>query len=478
MKRLSKILGLLLIPFLFSFCKRTHNVEVWVTNSDGSKQLEQVQSTRMRTAEQKVIADSAFVIDIDIDTKYQIMIGFGGAICDNSAYVFDNYLQRESVNSLFEELFSSKGIRLNYLRMIMGSTDNSFDWYTYDDMPDGYTDENMEHFSMKKDEDVIPYFQLAKQINSELMILGSPCSPPAWMKTSKNLFSGSVKPQYYPALTRYFVKYIGTMKRDYNLDVEAITIQNEPLYEKYVPEPRYPNMYMPAEEQRDFIKGFLGPVFKENNIDTKIVIFDHNWDLNDYPLTVLADSVALQYVSATGFHCYGGGPELMKSIHEKYPEKDIYHTECSLGGWGSQDMSGIMTWLVGEVFIGNIENYTSVVLLWYMATDEKSGPVTNGCPSCRGFVTINSQTGEITRNPEYYLTGHFSKFVNKGAVRVKSTNYREHSLRNVAFVNPDGSKVVVALNSSEKWRLLALRDKEKMFTYRIEPHSTVTFKWE
>jgi glucosylceramidase len=404
------------------------------------------------------------------------MYGFGGAICDNSAYVFDNYLTEEARKELFNKLFGSEGIRLNYLRMIMGSTDNSFEWYTYDDMPEGETDENMEHFSMEKDEfDVIPYFQRAKIVNPDLMILGSPCSPPAWMKTSKHLFTGSVEPHYYPALAKYFVKYIQTMEKCYGLPVEAITIQNEPLYEQYVPNPLYPNMLMKAKDQATFIKTALGPAFERDGITTKIISFDHNWDLWEYGRTILDDPDARKYVAGTGFHCYGGGPEQMKNVYEKYPEKEIYHTECSLGGWGDQNFPDIMKWLVGEIFMGNIENYIGAVLLWYLSTDENSGPVTNGCPSCRGFVTVDSKTGAITYNPEYYFSGHFSKFVDKGAYRIFSTDTKKEEIRNVAFMNPDGSKVLVVLNSSPHDKTIEVRNGDEQFFYVQPAQSTATY---
>ncbi|MDR2563451.1 MAG: hypothetical protein LBC98_05845 [Prevotellaceae bacterium] len=423
-------------------------------------------------------AENTVLIKIDTDLRFQKMTGFGGAICDNSAFVFDKYLSEEDKNSLFVKLFGNEGIRLNYLRMIMGSTDNSFEWYTYDDMPEQQSDENMEHFSMEKDEkDVIPYFQRAKAVNPELMILGSPCSPPAWMKTSKHLFTGSVEPQYYHALAKYFTEYVKTMKNKYGLPVEAITIQNEPLYEQFVPEPRYPNMLMTAVEQAEFIKTALGPAFRKDSISTKIIIFDHNWDLWQYPLTVLDQPEAREYIAGTGFHCYGGSPDSMKYIYEKYPDKEIHHTECSLGGWGAQDFIGIMNWLVGQVFIGNIENYTSTVLLWYLSTDEHSGPITSGCPSCRGFVTVNSQTGEITYNPEYFLSGHFSKFVDKGAYRIHSSDVKHSEISNVAFVNPDGSRVLVSLNHANHDKKIEIEEAGRRFQYLQPANSTITFKW-
>ncbi|MDR1936868.1 MAG: hypothetical protein LBQ73_00030 [Tannerellaceae bacterium] len=463
-------------------CRFAHSparIEMWLTKGDESVKLQPIDKMyeeEMLTGMENTIP---VVIHLDDTLRYQKMIGFGGAICDNSAYVFDHYLKEEDKIPLFKQLFGEEGIRLNYMRMIMGSTDNSFDWYTYDDMPEGMTDEKMEHFTMAKDEwDVIPYYQLARKINPDLMILGSPCSPPAWMKNSKHLFNGSVEPQYYSALAAYFVKYVQTMETRYNLPVEAITIQNEPLYERYVPNPRYPNMLMTDKEQGEFIKTALGPAFERESINTKIITFDHNWDLYAYALTLLKDPEVKKYIGGTGFHCYGGLPSLMENIWKAHPDKPIYHTECSGGGWGASDFPGIMEWLVGDILIGNIENFTSTVLLWYMATDENAGPITNGCSSCRPFVTIQAQTGEITFNPEYYLTGHFSKFIDRGAWRIHSSHTETaDGIRHIAFLNPDGTKVVVVLNPSETDRIIEIQDKVESFRSVLPAKSTATYRW-
>lgn len=457
----------------------TDTPEIWVTRGDGSIRLKQVELSATDVSSGKPETEvQATEIRLDPSVRYQQMIGFGGAICDNSAYVFDRYLDEKKKNTLFESLFGKEGIRLNYLRMIMGSTDNSFEWYTYDDMPPGQTDENMSRFTMEKDEkDVIPYYQLARRINPELMILGSPCSPPAWMKTSGHLFRGGVLPRYYPALAEYFVRYFRTMEQRYGLPVEAITIQNEPLYEQYVPDPRYPNMLMTAAEQGAFIKNWLGPAFEREGLDTKILVFDHNWDLYDYALALLNDPEVKKYVAGTGFHCYGGTPSLMENIWRAHPDKEIYHTECSGGGWGATTFPDIMVWLVGDILIGNIENYTSTVLLWYLSTDENAGPVTAGCPSCRPFVTVDSRTGAVSFNPEYYLVGHFSKFIDKGAYRIYSSDTSTDGLRNVAFVNPDGSRVLVVLNTSDSAQALRIRQGNATFEYIQPPLSTVTYVW-
>lgn len=454
-------------------------MEMWLTTGDETVKLQQVEEMYDEERVTGMSNPDPVIIEIDDSVRYQKMIGFGGAICDNSAYVFDNYLKAEDKMPLFNQLFGEEGIRLNYMRMIMGSTDNSFEWYTYNDMPEGMTDERMEHFTMEKDEwDVIPYFQLAKQINPELMILGSPCSPPAWMKDSKHLFRGSVEPRYYPALAEYFVKYVQTMDTEYDLPVEAITIQNEPLYEQFVPDPRYPNMLMTAEQQGEFIKTALGPAFEREGINTKIITFDHNWDLYEYALSLLDDPDVKKYIAGSGFHCYGGLPSLMEDIWRAHPDKEIYHTECSGGGWGPPDFPSIMESLVGHIFIGNIENFTSTVLQWYISTDENAGPITSGCPSCRPFVTIHSETGEISFNPEYYLTGHFSKFVDRGAWRIHSSNVETtDNIRNVAFLNPDGSKVMVVLNNSGTERVIEIQDQTEVIRSILPPRSTATYKW-
>ena len=84
------------------------------------------------------------------------------------------------------------------------------------------------------------------------------------------------------------------------------------------------------------------------------------------------------------------------------------------------------------------------MVYWNVALDERHGPHFGGCDNCKGIVTIDSRSGEISRNDEYYAFAHFSRFVLPGAVRVWSTD-TGRDIKNVAFQNASGGSLVLVL---------------------------------
>ena len=374
----------------------------------------------------------------------QNMKGFGAAFSNAAAYLIYNSPERDLIiNDLFS---TSSGIGIEYVRLVMGGSDlNAVEPYTYDDAD--FEDFEMTQFSIAKDMDfTIPLLKLVLQVNPSVKIIASPWSPPAWMKNPENLHGGSLKQgaQYLDALAEYFVRFIQAYAAE-GIVIDAITTQNEPEHAAI----GYPTMSMPSETQRDLIRDHLGPKFQEAGINTDIIIWDHNWDQPSYPLNILQDAAAAQYVAGTGWHCYAGDKNAPQDVRDQHPEKDVYFTECSGGEWDTNFGSGL-GWNIQNLFIGQTRVGARTVLLWNMALDENHGPrvgVTGGCADCRGVVTVPS-TGSYSRNVEYYSIAHFSKFVRQEAERINTAMLPEQSLESVAFENADGSVVVVVLNTS------------------------------
>ena len=253
------------------------------------------------------------------------------------------------------------------------------------------------------------------------------------------------------------------------ISVNAITVQNEPLYTTA----DYPSMGMNASAQADFIKGHIGPAFRENGISAKILIYDHNWDNTDYALSVLGDPYVRQYVAGSAWHCYAGNPQAQSIVHDAYPEKDIYFTECSGGDWDN-DFASVLRWDMENLFIGSVNNWAKTVLLWNLALDENHGPRIGGCTDCRGVLTVES--GGFQKNPEFDIIGHFSRFVQPGAVRIQSGS---NTVQTVAFQNPDESVVLVVLNATSGSLNFSVKWEERVFAYPNLPGSSViTFKWQ
>jgi glucosylceramidase len=286
------------------------------------------------------------------------------------------------------------------------------------------------------------------------------------MKTNNASVGGSLLPEYFGAYAKYFVRYIQGMAAE-GITIDAITIQNEPLYGG-----NNPSMLMSAEEQALFIKQNLGPAFAAAGITTKIIIYDHNADRTDYPITVLNDPDARQYVDGSAFHLYGGSINALTSVHDAYPSKNLYFTEQWVGAPGN--MAEDVKWHIETLIIGATRNWCINVIEWNLASDPKCDLHTEGgCSQCLGTVTINGNA--VTRNPAYYILAHAAKFVRPGSVRV-STNVPVN-LPNVAFRTPEGKKVLIVINTSPERKNFSVKFRGVTLPLSLEGGAAATYIW-
>ena len=391
-------------------------------------------------------------IVVNPDITFQEMDGFGFALTGGSAYHIHNMSTSER-SALLTELFdhNDQNIGASYLRVSIGASDLDFEVFSYDDLPPGETDLDMQRFSLDKDrEHVIPVLKEILAINPDIKIMGSPWSPPVWMKTNGNSIGGSLKVEYYDAYAKYFVKYIQEMQGE-GITIDAITVQNEPLHPG-----NNPSMLMPADEQAAFIKNSLGPAFLDAGIQTKIIIYDHNADNIIYPLSILNDPDVAQYVDGTAFHLYGGEISALSVVHNAYPDKNLYFTEQWVGAPGN--IASNLKWHTRELIIGATRNWCKTVIEWNLAADQNYEPHTDGgCTLCLGAVTIVGNS--VTRNPAYYIIAHAAKFVRPGSHRIDSSFPED--LPNVAFETPGGKNVIIVLNNGAI---------DKSFTIKIGDH--------
>jgi glucosylceramidase len=370
-------------------------------------------------------------------------------------------------NEIFSDLFSKSGININFIRVPIGASDFALDNYSYNDIPIDQTDLEMNRFSLERDEQyVIPMLQKVFEINPNTLLIGSPWSAPAWMKDSKTMNGGSLIELYHEAYAKYFVKFIKGYQ-EAGLPIYAITPQNEPLHQT----PNYPTMYMTAVQQAAFVK-ILGETFSDEEIESLIIAYDHNWDEPSYPRTVIGNPQTKPYVAGSAFHCYGGDVKNQGAVNRVYPEKGIWFTECSGGAWAT-DFSSNMSWNLENVFIGSINQYSKSVLMWNLALDENDGPTNGGCSNCRGVVTIHPN-GSYTKNEEYYMIGHFSKFVMQNAKRIEVKSPHE-SLLITAFKNPDNTIVIVAHNALNTNLSFNLTIGGTNVDYQINGKTTISF---
>jgi glucosylceramidase len=303
------------------------------------------------------------------------------------------------------------------------------------------------------------------QLNPKIKILGSPWSPPVWMKTNKNSIGGSLLPEFYEAYSKYFVRFITVMKAK-GIPIDAITIQNEPLYGG-----NNPSMVMQANEQKDFIKNNLGPAFQSAGITTKVILYDHNCDRPDYPITILNDPSAYQYVDGSAFHLYGGDISALSTVHNTYPAKNVYFTEQWVGGPSNFGVD--LKWWVQNIIIGATRNWSKNVIAWNLASDPSYNPHTpGGCSACEGALSVSSG---YVRNVSYYIIAHASKFVPDGSVRIASNMLTD--LPNVAFRTPDGKKVLIVLNIGTTTQTFNIGFKGRKAVTSLSSGALATYVW-
>jgi len=443
-------------------------VNIWETTSDQTKLLAQQASVNFAAD----AGTNATTITVDETTTYQTIDGFGYCLTGGSAQLIDGLGANQS--TFLNDIFSTASGHVGsaFVRISIGASDMSSSDFTYDDMPSGQTDVNLTHFSISQEmTDLVPVLKKIIAINPNIKILATPWTAPAWMKSStagnNGFTSGSLNTAYYAAYATYFVKYIQAMKAQ-GINIYAITPQNEPLNAN-----NNPAMTMQSNEEANFIQNNLGPQFAANGITTKIICYDHNCDEPSYPEAVLGTSGAAQYVDGSAFHLYAGDISALTTVHNAYPAKNVYFTEQFIGGPGN--FAGDFSWHMNNLIIGAPRNWSRTVLEWNLASDPNYNPHTSGgCSNCMGAVTISGNN--YTRNTAYYTVAHASEFVQAGAVRISSNTFSS-SIQNVAFKNPDGTKVVVALNTASSSQTFKIKWGTESFTYTLPAGAAATFKW-
>ena len=442
------------------------NAELWLTTADRSSLLaHEPGSLRFRRGDEK-----ASVIQVDDKQTYQSMDGFGFALTGGSAQLMMR-MDAPNRSALLKELFGRgmDEIGVSYLRVSIGSSDMNDHVFTYDDLPQGETDPNLSKFNLGPDrDDVIPVLKEILAINPGIKILGSPWTAPSRMKTNDNPKDGNLKPDYFATYAQYFVKYISAMKAE-GITINAITVQNEPLNGKNTP-----SMVMQAADEDRFIREDLGPAFRSAGLNTKIILYDHNCDVPEYPLTTLNDAAAAVFVDGSGFHLYGGKIDAMSQVRDAHPDKNLYFTEQMVVD-SREDPKLHIASALSRVLVGATRNWSRNVLLWNLAADPQFGPHTDngGCPVCEGAITLDGN--QVTRNIAYYTIAHASKFVPPGSVRIGSNTLE--SLPNVAFKTPANKIVLIAANPGDLDQTFDISFRGRRITSTLKSGSVGTFVW-
>ena len=461
--------------------EETGDATIWTTTFDKSKDF-----AKSTTNFGKTSTMSPYVVKFT-DEKFQTIDGFGLAVTQASCY---NLLKMsaEDRTRILTELFSpTEGAGSSLIRVCIGGSDFSMDEFTWCDS------QGMEHFGIHRldVEYLFPILDEIYRINPDVQIIGSPWSSPRWMKMDLegkgNAFnswtSGRLNPIYYSDYSTYFVKWIQEMqKRGYR--ILGITLQNEPLNKG-----NSMSLFMPWQDQRDFLK-VVGPALRAAGLDTKIMLFDHNYNYDNmadqyrYPLSIFADSEAAKWADGSAWHNYGGPVSELDAIHKQAPDKGIWFTEASIGTW-NYDWNGFGGQLredMSQIVFGTLSRYGKGITLWNMMLDDERKPYRpGGCSTCYGALQISHDSytyASTQRLSHWYDVAHPSACIRPGAVRIGTSGYTAAKLSYLAFRNPDGSIGILAMNEGGEDRQLVFVTDAHSVHVNVPANSVVSALWK
>lgn len=424
--------------------------KVYTTTANGRSLL--------KTETKRIGNNQGNLVILKPSTEYQTMQGFGYALTYSSCY---NLMQMRSRDrkALLRRTFSREvGYGCSYVRISLGCSDFSSKVYSLCDK------KGIENFALTTDETdyVIPILQEVLEINPDLKIIASPWTCPRWMKVNNltqlqshdSWTGGHLNPSYYADYAQYFVRFVKAFQEQ-GIRIHAVTPQNEPLHGG-----NCASLLMPWEEEAAFLN-YLAPAFSKAGIDTRIYLFDHNYNYDnvsgqtDYPINIYnslgKDMLGAELIVGSAWHDYGGSPTELGDIHDKAPDKDIIFTETSIGEWNDgRNLSARLVRDTENLILSTVNRYCSAVIVWNFMLDMKKGPnLDGGCTTCYGAVDIDeSDYHTITPNSHFYLINHASAVVQPGAVRIASSSNSTFSgLAYSCFKNPDGTYGVLLVNS-------------------------------
>jgi glucosylceramidase len=405
-------------------------------------------------------------IRLDPGKTYQEVLGVGAALTEAACYMF-NQLTPQVREQLFHELYHPAEVGFGVCRTCIGSSDYATVAYSYDD---GDVDPDLLRFSIEHERAyVLPALRMARQMNPELFMFAAPWSPPGWMKSNGSMLGGSMRKHYLGVYAKYIVKYLQAYAAE-GVTIDAVTSQNEVDTDQ---DGRMPACLWAQEHEIEFVGKYLGPELERNHFDTKIWILDHNWNLWGRAVCELQDPDVNKYVDGIAWHVYGGKDTAMSQVHESYPDKHAYVTECSPDYKDPANMTNWATW--AEQFAGMFRNWTRCVTSWNMVLDEKGWP-NIGPFSAGGVLTIDSKTHEITRTGQYWALAHFARAARRGARRFDSQGQID-KVSHVAFVHPNGSYAAVLTNTGAE-RNIHLQLAGMAADFVLPEASVLTLTWK
>jgi glucosylceramidase len=448
-------------------------VNIWLTTTNDATGVNVTRGLQQQTPVNFTAGTGSGqqTITVNENTTFQPFEGAGASFTDSAAWLMNSsgLLSSATRNDVMNKLFNpNTGIGVSFLRNPMGASDLARFSYTYDD---GAADPNLTRFSIAHDlADVVPLTKQAKQLNPAIKIMATPWSPPPWMKDNNDYKLGWVQSQYYGALAQYFVKYIQAYAAQ-GLPTDFVSVNNEPTCCA-----TYPSAMWNGSGLAFFTKNNLLPALQNAGLSTKVLALDWNWDqYQSFAAPTMDDPAIRNHPNFGGmaWHGYGGNVSQQTTVHNQYPDTPAYDTEHSGGTWvGNQQNDDMLN------IIDYTRNWGRSVVKWSLAVDQAHNPHNGGCDVCTGLITVHNgdgRDGQVDYTVEYYTMGHLTKFVKPGALRIDSND--NGSVRNVAWKNPDGSKALIAYNTTGSTQSVRVNWGNQSFTYSLPTKTSATFTW-
>lgn len=473
--KLSNYILYLVLLISLSFEVSAQRIQ-WVTSTEQSKWIQQKELVF-----QVAKADQQTEITIYPTDKLQQIDGFGG--CFNEigweALLSVSPAEREKI---MKELFSPAGANFNICRMPVAANDYSLSYYSYNDVPEDFT---MGNFNIDRDRYIlIPYIKEALKIRPDLKLWASPWSPPAWMKVNNHyaLHGGKINGQsngltqdkeilsnstafrmetsYLKAYALYLSKFVQAFRNE-GINLSALCVQNEIVYS-----PHWSSCTWRSEDLACFISKSLGPQFKKDSLSTEIWLGTVNGADPNYIRTVLNDKEAAKYISGVGVQW--DAKHAIAVINKEYPQYRYMQTESECGNGEKNWKSAEYTWsLINHYLSSGVNSY----MYWNMVLDPSGKSTWDWIQNM--LISVNKSTKEVIYYPEYYIMKHLSHFVLSGAYRLKTSGGKNH----LAFVNPDGTTVLIVVNTVDSDKEFNIAVGDKTFKVAVKSKSFNTFTW-
>ncbi|MCQ2334326.1 MAG: glucosylceramidase [Paludibacteraceae bacterium] len=459
------------------------DIETYVTTGDNTMQF----SAIGRDFAEGLNMSPELTVKLRPETRYQEFDGFGAAITGAAAFNLTR-MPADRREKLLKETFSvNEGMGYSYIRVPIGGSDfnarGAVDYTCCDT-------KGIENFALTVEETdyIIPIIKQILEINPNVKVLGSPWSCPIWMKVDdpkkKNPYGswvgGYLNPDYFQDYGTYFVKWIQAFEAA-GIHINAVTVQNEPL--------NWGNsmsLYMPWDQERDFIKVGLGPKLREAGLQTKIIVFDHNYnydnkgDQQQYPLHIYKDAEAAAYIDGAAYHSYGGNESELENIHSQAPDKNLYFTEQSIGTWNYHSFGQSLMSEMEHVCLGTVTRWCKAVIVWNYMLDDNGGPHggPGACATCYGAVDVSSKDYvTLTKRSHFFVIGHLSKAFKAGSTRIGLGKLPTNVL-GCAAENLDGTYGLVLQNKNSQSVEMVIDDGTHHFNITLPAESVTSAIWK